>query len=231
MGCDIHIAVEVQRDNGTWRFVQPPERVDLVPYSKTDSDFRTREWYPGRNYTLFSILADVRNTPRTDYRDNTRLRTPIKMPVGYPIGMSPESCEFFDADSQGSKTGDNWHHSATWYLLSELKAVNWNAICGTEKGCINAKQYAEYRLTGKTPDSYSGGCGGPDIVTISNEEMDDWLLKIDPDDNEARLSRFTVLEWGVTYEMCSDYSFRHLLCELDCGRFNDRVRIIMDFDN
>jgi len=50
MGCDIHLFVERRQDSGKWERVEPPK--GLSKYG---------EWFPGRSYDTFAILANVRN--------------------------------------------------------------------------------------------------------------------------------------------------------------------------
>jgi hypothetical protein len=53
MGCDVHMAVEVYLD-GKWVNVLRDKPVKRYSWE-------TKEWYEGRNYTLFGCLAGVRN--------------------------------------------------------------------------------------------------------------------------------------------------------------------------
>jgi hypothetical protein len=73
-----------------------------IPYSK--------EFYSGRNYYLFSILADVRNNGSID-------------PLDYPRGI-PNDCS-----SGYSYITKQWGvdaHSHSYFTLKELLDVNWD---------------------------------------------------------------------------------------------------------
>lgn len=59
MGCDIHLYVERKNPvSGQWEFV-PAE--GHAPQDEWDKKNNRWDWYGGRNYDLFAILADVRN--------------------------------------------------------------------------------------------------------------------------------------------------------------------------
>jgi len=87
MGCDIHAFVEILVTNGTWEMA---EELDL-----------------NRSYSLFGLLADVRNYSETK---------PIVPRRGIPSDLSSELLNF---------AANSMCHSHTWYLLSELLAFDW----------------------------------------------------------------------------------------------------------
>lgn len=127
MGCDIHLYVERQRADGVWEFCPSPgsllarghlvelygggteaqQAVDAVISLQTleESD----DFYDGRDYSLFGILADVR----------TREHPPLAQPRGVPDDASPEYLK--RVDDYGSDG-----HSHSWFLLSELLAHKWS---------------------------------------------------------------------------------------------------------
>lgn len=74
-----------------------------VPYSQ--------EFYNGRNYYLFSILADVRNDGSVE-------------PIDYPRGI-PEDCSSGYAYITRQWDGDG--HSHSYFTLKELLEVDWNS--------------------------------------------------------------------------------------------------------
>lgn len=88
MGCDIHLFVEVKKE-GEWECI---------------SD----DWYDGRSYSLFGILADVRNYSKFP---------PISKPRGLPEDFSLKSYrEHYGWDG----------HSDSYYSLKELLDFNWD---------------------------------------------------------------------------------------------------------
>lgn len=101
MGCDIHIYTEKNLDGDGW----------------TSADFYTKrkyadgeimmgivEVYDGRNYDLFSLLANVRN------------RGYIK-PICEPRGLPDDCCAEIKEEFSG--WGDDGH-STSWFTLKEL---------------------------------------------------------------------------------------------------------------
>lgn len=128
MGCDIHVYGERRNTNGIWNALGPFETED-VDYG-TGSPPRLHVYqeykkgpYSGRNYALFSYLADVRG-----YDDCPAWDQPRNI---------PDDC------SDTVKTiVDQWDcdgHSHSWYSLAELDEIrkvamlengNTNHYCG-----------------------------------------------------------------------------------------------------
>lgn len=111
MGADIHLKVEVLTESG-WIDVPAPDHFD-------DGSYWGRQWYSGRNYADFSVLANVRN-----FREPTIV--PIAEPRGLPDGLP--------------RRGDEWDfgdHSFSWVTLAELMAYGpWPDFGGELKGLI-----------------------------------------------------------------------------------------------
>ena len=108
MGCDIHVYLERKRNiNGVEKWVN----IDYFkknPYydgvDKYETELEHVPVYSGRNYGLFSVLADVRN-----YGDVT----PISEPKGVPGDMSDvtrKEYEYWECDG----------HSHSYFTLKEL---------------------------------------------------------------------------------------------------------------
>lgn len=126
MGCDIHLFVE-RKENGNWVSADEWEKVDSkrdyedglyydVPWGK--------EFYHNRSYTLFSLLADVRNYWQLE---------PISDPKGIPNNLSPRVKAMF-------KYYESDGHTHSWYTLKELLDFNWNQkIKKTDE--IDKKEY------------------------------------------------------------------------------------------
>jgi hypothetical protein len=77
MGCDIHLYVEVRGADGTWQSADEWERDTDDGYTWVDVPYE-KEYYNGRNYSLFAMLADVRN------RDGL---IPFSQPRGLPMSL------------------------------------------------------------------------------------------------------------------------------------------------
>ncbi len=127
MGCDIHMTIE-RRVNGSW------ERVDELPpractwcdgsgryqdgrqcYGCKGSGHCTAP-YDDRDYTVFSVLANVRNDGNVK---------PIAEPRGLPDDMVPErECD----DEEEGSPDDHGDHSFSWLGLSELLAYDVSSL-------------------------------------------------------------------------------------------------------
>lgn len=102
MGCDIYLYTEVKTVYG-WR-----DKTLCVPSNLYDSGYEYIDFWNGRNYKLFALLADVRN-----YEDIK----PISLPRGLPADLSDGLKREFDELDR---------HSCSWYLLSELLNFDWS---------------------------------------------------------------------------------------------------------
>ena len=177
MGCDIHMAVE-RRIGDRWERVLPPESARdpwlVSQAAKAGDDGWMAKWYPkraevtwygGRNYTLFGVLAGVRDSNVV----------PIAEPRGLPDDMSPDVVALIeDYDSDDIDLGD---HSQTWLLLSEILAYDWDQPY-TADGVVGLREFAERVKNhgeaiplkfdgGWAPyDGYCGGTFGPGIYTL-----------------------------------------------------------------
>ena len=82
----------------------------IIPLPNIDKDSWHEKYYDGRNYYLFSILADVRNVSGVE---------PINYPKGIPDDASTGylyKCEQWDSDA----------HSHSYFTLDELLNVDWS---------------------------------------------------------------------------------------------------------
>lgn len=134
MGCDIHMVVQVrQRDEigrELWSTVLPPawwprdewaarwivEHTVALPdaYAAAMLAGKLRDWYSGRDYTLFGILANVRNpTPDAIAPDRG-------LPDGFEVNADGEH-DMWPARSVWM--GD---HSFTWMTWREVQAYPWD---------------------------------------------------------------------------------------------------------
>lgn len=148
MGCDIHIFAEIRKGD-KWEKVG-----DVFPCTdwagKPTGKF-TDEPYDGRNYTLFALLAGVRNRER-----NIK---PIKQ---CPYSIPP------DASEGVIKERDYWQgdgHSHSWYTLKELLDYDWSQGY-TESGIVATSVAEEYRKTGKKPESWCQGTNAKDVERL-----------------------------------------------------------------
>jgi hypothetical protein len=148
MGCDIHIWTEIQAKDGSW---------DLL---------ESKEAYDGRNYGLFSILANVRNGYGAAGCDTGDGFVPISMPKGIPEDAS----DFYK--SEVSKWGIDGH-SHSFLTLKEFLDYDWDQVT-VKRGVVGPKEYEAFKENGK-PESYSGGAMGSCVINVSNEEMEGYI--------------------------------------------------------
>jgi hypothetical protein len=124
----------------------------------------TLRYYTTRNYSLFAILAGVRNGLRGDFG-------PIAAPKGIPADASPEVTRL------AAQRGE-WVHDHSWLTLAEIFAYDWTQVV-TQHGYVDAEHYYLWTLWGRDhgepPQRYANGVTG-DIVT--EEEMVRYIARI-----------------------------------------------------
>jgi hypothetical protein len=113
MGTDIHLYVETRKD-GVWYLpTEPNPWHEKYPEDKDERPTRPVDGgYDSRNYSLFAILADVRNG---------RWGEAPTRPISEPRGVPDDASEAYRAES-----GDDWGHSYSWFTLTELLAHDWD---------------------------------------------------------------------------------------------------------
>lgn len=165
MGCDIHFYVE-RRVNGRW--VTADKWTPNKYASEEDSNEPKFEieygnqFYTGRNYDLFAILANVRNG-----RGFAGIKTgegfdPISEPRGIPEDCCPEyrsAAEYYGVDG----------HSHSYQTVAELLAYNWTQKT-RHQGYVTPDQWALWKNDGKPKDWRGGVCGGS-VRVVPESEM------------------------------------------------------------
>lgn len=107
MGCDIHTHIECRRNwvqNPTWIDADHYKRNEYFGLDECEKEFDVIEVFGNRNYSLFSLLADVRNYGNT-------------VPISEPRGL-PEDC-----NEHIVKDFEDWGcdaHSESYFTLKEL---------------------------------------------------------------------------------------------------------------
>lgn len=103
MGCDIHLWVELQsKYSGNW---EPYPSMTGFNGEDNRLTFWNADWWIERNYSLFSLLANVRN-----YRD------PRIVPIDTPRGLPPDINEHTRLWIEDSGA----EHSFSWLTLNEV---------------------------------------------------------------------------------------------------------------
>lgn len=239
MGCDIHMTVEVRR-NGKWERAECPPRPCSMCYGTAKAhDGRPCYWchsramrkvgretpgvdvtaYHDRNYTVFAVLADVRNDGEVE---------PICEPRGLPTDMclaAPRINEDGD-DEESYEFGD---HSFSWLTVAEVLAYPWDQD-QRDEGWVDAEQFAEWEARGGigNPKGWCASVGGGGVSHVSNGEMRRRIKS--PHPWERWDSPYTLIQWTVR---TSEYA-KHFLAFVDSlaplGEPSD-VRLVFGFDS
>ncbi len=182
MGCDIHFYVEVRKD-GKWTTADTWE---------TEDDHRNNydhAFYSGRNYNLFSLLADVRSEEGA-------------LPFSEPRGIPADSCPEIKAVVEQWDTDG---HSHSHFTLAELMAQDWE-LGQRDEGSVALGVYVKWnewaRKNQERPDSW---CGWTSCKTITEDEAAVLIKSIGTEKAKEQG------EWGKgsTYVRCSWSIPRH----------------------
>lgn len=237
MGCDIHLYVEKKVDGDwvtadKWTPDKCAESLDALSVDYDDS------FYHGRNYQLFSILADVRNGSGFAGCDTGDCFTPIAAPKGLPDNASAEVKREADSwDSDG--------HSHSYLTVQELLNYDWTQVT-KRRGWVDAFNYAYWvdfrKKRGELPEEFCGGVSGGDIQHVTEEEMQRKLAAIKDRFSQCghgwrKAVKTELVSVYCPFEMPQYYyqSAKDFLGEtlprlLALGRPDD-VRIVFWFDN
>ena len=228
MGCDIHMYAEVKAAN-EWRAVGRVFKDDYhqaeipatIYWYDDEGEYEhnkayTVHPYDNRNYELFSILADVRNSER------------IK-PIACPRGMPHDVSSF--VRNEIAKYGSSGH-SHSWLSLQELEAYPWDEMI-TCHGVVSQKEYEKFKRQGR-PDSWSGGVVGGKVVMVDNEDMER-IIKFGNALSTDYVHRYyTSIEWQWNVSQVTDNFSKTTipaLRELLSKQGVEDVRIVFFFDN
>ncbi|KQO17225.1 hypothetical protein [Paenibacillus sp. Leaf72] len=138
MGTDIHCFVEQKMyryagldDTGIWISIDKwtksrwailyPERNEEAPWVVEREDMIFKD----RNYYLFAILANIRNSEQMPF---------ISEPRGLPDDVSPEI-------RLQMKYGE--YHSTTWFTAKEILEYDWNQVFEFEDETMDGKVFID----------------------------------------------------------------------------------------
>jgi hypothetical protein len=259
MGTDIHLICEV-KENGNWRpnedkIFPNPDYHWLKEKIEEDPDYKVPKFWEddlenefksnpedGRWYDKFSILANVRNgygfagvktgsgfNYMSDYR-------------GFPDDTDPNFVE----------QNREWTHSHTWVGLEDFKNFDWDARTFKD-GVIKLSEYKKLRNplvkhNTETPESWSGGVGGGNTITITSEEADEVLkgtkqfLTREPnewaDETEGTTKHvdewdvYVEYSWAIKYSEWFDNFIKNWVKPIEeLGEKYEDVRVVMSFDS
>lgn len=211
MGCDIHMAVEVDKYGGrhnqpwTWRPITPicwackGEQSDCPQCRGAGVSV-----LDDRNYCLFAALADVRNGTWGV------TATPISAPRGLP-----EDCSIRD---------DAWvfgDHSESWLSLAELLAYNWDAPV-TYDAVVSWEAWRALKERGERPQSF--------CASSSNEIAEETAVAIMGTKTEGSYPGVRT-SWASTLREAVGPRWFAFMDGLKRLGSPEAVRIVFGFDN
>lgn len=236
MGTDIHLAVERRRPDGKWERCFPPAGVRLLDdwfyVNQADAGYVRHSWYSERNYTLFAVLADVRNGYGFAGVPTFVPIKPIAMPRGLPVDISPEVSRLLDDyEADDISLGD---HDFSWLLVSELLAYNWDQT-QTVVGVVPVEAFnerlAKYGKEFPAPscpyEDWSGGISGSDIQTVEGKLLIRGMKATNPPGTRLYVSD----AWHSPLRSRCDTFLEKVLPELQKLGPPDAVRIVFGFDS
>jgi hypothetical protein len=170
MGCDIHTMAEYETDQyapgvngaqgkfvpgGKWKAIK--DQVFPYPYFHEDepvsrfNEKLTSEPYTGRNYALFSLLADVRNTRSTGNMFDASMQYEERdsiLPLAEPRGVPK------NASKRWKRYAKRWGtnlHSESYFTLQEL--IDYEASGAfdqiiTQRGYVSLSAYLAHKADG-----------------------------------------------------------------------------------
>ena len=240
MGCDIHMQVQ-KRIGNEWQavteFAARPcswcdgrghykDRPNDKCYSCKGAGAQTHV-YDDRNYTVFSVLANVRNDGYVK---------PIADPRGLPEGVINRE----DSDKEGVeyiREQDFGDHSFSWLTLAELRAYDWHQTIANE-GWVNAQVFAEWDAKGKkgNPSMWSSRVSGSKVEHVTHSDMREYIGRGFKTGLEQFGEMFqgkeyyTLAQWTVPL---SDYCkhFLSFLETLSSLGSDEDVRLVFGFDS
>lgn len=227
MGCDIHCYAEEKstiKGIEKWRFASHLKMNHYYDPENPEGEkkYELVDIYDGRNYSLFAILAGVRNGSGFAGCDTGDPVKPISEPKGLPSDVS-------DILKKESDSWDSDGHSHSYFTLKELKDFDWSQKI-RHRGFVNPEEYKSFMENGK-PSGWCGGVSGTKVIHIPPQEMQQRIKKnhFPPGD-----SFYCQIEWEETFGEAT--SFDDCIKKLESlawwneDRY-DKVRIVFWFDN
>lgn len=221
MGCDIHLTAEAFVA-GSWQKIPDKVREEgecwycddgPAPCFACGGDRRQRdEWYEGRNYTLFAVLADVRNSGIT--------------PISAARGVPNDCCK---AVAQYMARGGDDYHNHSWLTLEELIAwPGWDQS-SSEVGWVGVAQYKRFLKTGRCEFDADYGNAWVDLTA-------DEMTSVVESRVNLRLHRTLVTVKRTLRDYCESF-FKQTIDGLKTKAVEmkiedlSQIRIVFAFDN
>lgn len=216
MGTDIHMYAE-KKVNGKWEMIR--KSFMNLDYDEKKKDFvhtLTDEVYVDRNYSLFTVLAGVRDKFECD---------PIAYCRGLPEDISEETKRFVNEDG--------YLHDVNYITLTELLEFDWEKEIVINKVC-SFETFKDWYLNGEEINIY---CASTSAKTLTQQEGID-LIKNGQDSYAPIDSNLYVrAEDHMKIKDTTGAFFKTAipkLCQisiLDCDGNSDNVRIVFGFDS
>lgn len=247
MGCDIHLYIEQQQADRTWRRVQSPPWVcswclgQPMPEGRKQECYncggsgKTAEAFNDRNYDLFGMLANIRNGRGFAGVDTEDGFVPLAEPRGKPKDMSPElkRGKKLPGDEYAPYLGD---HSFSYATLAEVLEYDYSRTT-KKRGIVSDLEYHKWVQDGRkgSPDSWRGGVSGSGVRHVTQKKMDKLIANGDAGpnckDKLALRQYYTEVEWEVTYRESAGGGWFAFLEA--CTTLGDpkKVRLVFGFDS
>lgn len=182
MGCDIHLYTEkkIKWENKP-EFWHCCDSFQLNEWHEFDGEppYYVKSIYDGRNYELFTALADVRHCDGIDVIDKPR---------GLPKDVSPTV----------KKESDDWGvdgHSHSWLTAEELFKYQNTHPFTTYSGMIYGEDLEKFKRYGIAPKWWCGW------TSMDNAEFHSWQVPGSPVDKLAEcvkkkmMEEFWIFDW------------------------------------
>ena len=224
MGTDINFYTERRNADGTWSYVPPPRKAT----EWEQMHHPVLDWDLDRSYSLFAILANVRNGYGFAGVVTGEGFNPISMPRGLPADLSPELRADFDTYLE---------HTPSWLLVSEILGFDWSQT-SIHYGVVTPAVYVKWKAKGGgQPEGWSGGVFGQGVSVVTNERLDALLLK-QPEiatqtDHRPRdgQSYYTQVAWKKSYLESTRGFHEDILPKLQELGPPDQGRCVFYFDS
>lgn len=237
MGTDIHFYVE-HRDSWSRPWRTADTWTDKYGEGKDDV-YHDESFYRGRNYDLFSILANVRNGRGFAGSYTGEGFVPMNEPRDWPDDLCPE-LKNIEGDID---------HTPSWCTLREIMDYDWTQETA-KSGVVNLEQWARWMSLGQ-PVEWASMISGPQIIQPDVEEVNRLASLIGDKENKyrfyhnrdglreqlaqrlgAREDRIhTRVSWKVKYyEVASDFLGRTVPRLWRLGK-PENVRCVFYFDS
>lgn len=253
MGTDIHLIVE-QKKNDKWERIDPPENFPRDPWilnkianikeeQRNDPEEmydyyveKLNSWYSERNYNLFAILANVRNSNRyirvRMMKNNKNCAVEITL-NGYNPIIKPRflpndcsCCSTWEGNSHDGRESFNFgEHSFSWLTLKELLDYDWTQT-KRDYGVISWEDYKNRKANGLTnkPEIYTKST---QVLGLLYEEGE--VPETEPAENE---NRYVLIWWNQTCAEAAGGFYKNLIPFLKTIDSNpENIRIVFGFDS